>query len=189
MDENGSTYGPFSRIHSLISSEKNRRIVNAGNKAEMTTFIQESKVNSQMTIKINVPQLKCLIGDQKFLNDIYNCFLNDLIMWLPSKLPPIESSLFIYDPALGGFVAPNLANLVETNLRLLEYLAAANPSINMPGIFGLGDGDLPNDGDGDDDGEGRMFHMCKSAILKSPSASSEVNAADYLSSINSVSTG
>ena len=82
-DENG--YGPFSRIHSLISSEKNRRIVNAGNKSEMNTFIQQSRVNSQTVVKIQLPQLKLLIADQKFLNDIYNCILNDLIMWVPSQ--------------------------------------------------------------------------------------------------------
>jgi hypothetical protein len=131
-----------------------------------------------MTIRVHIPQIKCLINDQRFLNDIYNCFLNDLIMWLPSKLPPIESSLLVYDAQAGGYVAPNLATLIETgNLEFFEFLAAINPSINMAGIlgFGVGDGTAEgdfSDGDGEnaDDGEGRVFHMCKSAILKSPSA-------------------
>ena len=75
-------------------------------------------------------------------------------------------------------MAPNLATLIETgNLEFFEFLAAINPSINMAGIlgFGVGDGNAEgdfSDGDGEnaDDGEGRVFHMCKSAILKSPSA-------------------
>ena len=94
--EDDETCGPFSRIHSLISSEKNRRIVNAGNKQEMQAFIQQSKQNSQSVIQLNLPNLKLLVADQKFLNDIYNCFLNDLIMWLPSPVPPIESALNLF---------------------------------------------------------------------------------------------
>ena len=82
-DDDEIGYGPFSRIHSLISSEKNRRIVNAGNKNEMNTFIQQSKINSQTVIKIQLPQLKFLIADQNFLNDIYNCFQNDFTGWVP----------------------------------------------------------------------------------------------------------
>lgn len=188
-ENSGPTYGPFSRIHSLISSEKNRRIVNAGNKTEMNTFVQESKAKARMTIRIHIPQIKCLISDQRFLNDIYNCFLNDLIMWLPSKLPPIESSLLVYDQLSGKYVAPNLATLIESgNLELFEFLASINPSINMAGILGFGagmgaDDELSDDADGGDDGEGRMFHMCKSAILKSPSTSSDLNA-DYANSNN-----
>lgn len=94
--DDDDTCGPFSRIHSLISSEKNRRIVNAGNKQEMQAFIQQSKQNSQSVIQLNLPNLKLLVADQKFLNDIYNCFLNDLIMWLPSPVPPIESALNLF---------------------------------------------------------------------------------------------
>ena len=123
-DDDDAGYGPFSRIHSLISSEKNRRIVNAGNKSEMSTFIQQSRVNSQTVIKIQLPQLKLLIADQKFLNDIYNCFLNDLIMWVPSQLPPIESSLNLYDPsaaAAGFMVPPSLNYLIDSNFDT-EYL-------------------------------------------------------------------
>lgn len=54
-EDNDASYGPFSKIHTLISSEKNRRIVNAGNKTEMNTFIAESKANSQMVIKLFCP--------------------------------------------------------------------------------------------------------------------------------------
>ncbi|CAF0911247.1 unnamed protein product [Brachionus calyciflorus] len=75
----------------MISSEKNRRIVNAGSKSEMNSFMQNSKINSQMTIKLLVPDLKFLIADQHFINDLYNCFLNDLLMYVPMQLPPIES--------------------------------------------------------------------------------------------------
>ncbi len=92
-DEDENDYSPFSRIHSLISSEKNRRIVNAGNKTEMQSFIQQSRSRSQTTIKFTLPQLKFLIADQKFLNDIYNCILNDLIMWVPSPVAPIETAM------------------------------------------------------------------------------------------------
>lgn len=175
-------YGPFSRIHTLISSEKNRRIVNAGNKSEMNAFVAESKANSQMVIRLHVPQIKCLLSDQRFLNDIYNCFLNDLIMWLPTRLPPIESSLLVWDAEAGSYVAPNLATLIESgNLEFFEFLAAINPSVNMAGILGFGSPLDPNNDNDDDednlsDGEGRMFHMCKSAILKSPSAASDLSA-------------
>ena len=131
-DEEDVGYGPFSRIHSLISSEKNRRIVNAGNKSEMNTFIHQSRLNSQTVIKIQLPQLRLLIADQKFLNDIYNCFLNDLIMWVPSKLPPIESSLILYDPsaaAAGFMVPPSLNYLIGSNFDA-EYLINMNQNKN-----------------------------------------------------------
>jgi hypothetical protein len=70
--------------------------VNAGNKQEMQAFIQQSKKNSQTVVQLSLPNLKLLVADQKFLNDIYNCFLNDLIMWLPSPVPPIESALNLF---------------------------------------------------------------------------------------------
>lgn len=179
-ESGGRTYGPFSRIHTLISSEKNRRIVNAGNKSEMNAFVNESRANSQMTIRVHIPQIKCLLSDQRFLNDLYNCFLNDLIMWVPTKLPPIESSLLVWDALSAGYVVPNLATLIESgNLEFFEFLASINPSVNMACILGFGSGlglDATDDNEDENlsDGEGRMFHMCKSAILKSPSSASDL---------------
>ena len=169
-DDDEIGYGPFSRIHSLISSEKNRRIVNAGNKNEMNTFIQQSKINSQTVIKIQLPQLKFLIADQKFLNDIYNCFLNDLIMWVPSQLPPIESSLNLYDPsaaAAGFMVPPSLNYLIESNFDT-DFLLNLNQNKSERG----------GEGAQEKDTDGKQFHMCKSAILKSPHSNSESENSD-----------
>ena len=111
-DENESKYGPFSRPHSMISSEKNRRIVNAGSKSEMNSFMQNSKINSQMTIKLLVPDLKFLIADQHFINDLYNCFLNDLLMYVPMQLPPIESGLYVFNSEEKNFTSPSLTCLI-----------------------------------------------------------------------------
>lgn len=155
-DDDDESYGPFSRIHTLISSEKNRRIVNAGNKSEMSTFMSESRSNSQITIKLNLPEIKFLIADQKFLNDVYNCFLNDLIMWVPIQLPPIESSLHIYDPVTNTFIAPSLGYLIDSNLDTEFFFA--NAHINLQNDFGNGNEQEENDD--------KQFHMCKSAILK-----------------------
>lgn len=117
--------------------------MNAANKQEMHTFIQQSLRESQMIVKINLPVLKCLISDQKFLNDIYNCFLNDLIMWEPSRLPPIES-----------LAAINGASLFSTNPASLSP-----PSHIMTESNILQEADLNTD---------KKFYMCRSAIYKSP---------------------
>lgn len=183
FEQTSTSYGPFSRIHSLISSEKNRRIVNAGNRNEMNEFTSESKKNSETIIRLQIPQIKCLLVDQKFLNDLYNCLLNDLIMWVPTRIPPIESTLHVYDAQTGLFIAPNLAHIIESNLELDFFLN--NPNINMASIYSDLNSDEAGHGGGDDfaaaaddDDElcyyddtsvnGKQFHMCKSAILKSP---------------------
>jgi len=163
--------GPFSRIHSLISSEKNRRIVNAGNKQEMQEFVQQSKQNSQIVINLALPCLKLLIADQKFLNDIYNCFLNDLIMWLPSPVPPIASALnLFYDvqniPEL--FSNNNSANstvtspIQQSNLNYLidynfdtDFIATRMNLLNSSWA----------EEEEVEEGE-KAFHMCRSAIVK-----------------------
>jgi hypothetical protein len=154
------SYGPFSKIHSLISSEKNRRIVNAANKQEMNEFMQETIQNSQLIVKISLPQLKCLINDQKFLNDIYNCFLNDLIMWEPCKLPPIESLAQINGSRLFSFT-DSVYPLLNHNLMT----SSTHPS-SLPPLFGH----LNNENDD------KKFFMCKSAILKSPTSKTDTEA-------------
>ena len=154
-DEDEETHGPFSRIHSLISSEKNRRIVNAGNRSEMLTFISQSKQNSQTTLTLKLPVLKVLIADQKFLNDLYNCFLNDLLMWMPSPVPPLESAFVL------GEATNKISYLIDYNLDH-ELIRTR---VNLSGS------------EENKDSDGRQFHMCRSAILKAPS-DSETNASD-----------
>nr|AWV66721.1 autophagy-related protein 2 [Brachionus calyciflorus] len=172
-DENESKYGPFSRTHSMISSEKNRRIVNAGSKSEMNSFMQNSKANSEMTIKLLVPDLKFLIADQHFLNDLYNCFLNDLLMYVPMQLPPIESGLYVFNSEEKNFTSPSLTCLIEANLDTEYFLA--NSHINLHAPF---DTDLEDD---------KNFHMCKSAILKCESSSDQEE--ECCESDNDVSSG
>ena len=150
-EEDEDSCGPFSRIHSLISSEKNRRIVNAGNKQEMQSFMQQSKQNSHTVIRLSLPVLKFLIADQKFLNDIYNCFLNDLIMWMPSPVPPIESALNLF------FDTNGMNYLIDYNFDT-EFIATR---MNLA-AGGLAGGSEEEPFEGDD----KQFHMCRSAILK-----------------------
>ena len=151
-EDDEDSCGPFSRIHSLISSEKNRRIVNAGNKQEMQSFMQQSKQNSHTVIRMSLPVLKFLIADQKFLNDIYNCFLNDLIMWVPSPVPPIESALNLF------FDSNDMNYLIDYNFDT-EFIAT-RMNLAASGLAGGGGEEEPFDG------EDKQFHMCRSAILK-----------------------
>ena len=144
-------YGPFSSTYTVISSEKNRRIVNAGTKAEMNAFMNQSRLNSQITINVNIGELKFLLSDQYFLNDIYNCFINDLLMFVPSKLPPLESGLYDFDPVNKCFTAPTLSQLIHTDSDFF-----ITSSINLHANF---DTDIEMD-------DHQYFHMCKSAIFK-----------------------
>nr|AWV66695.1 autophagy-related protein 2 [Brachionus koreanus] len=157
-------YGPFSSTYTVISSEKNRRIVNAGTKSEMNAFMHHSQQNSHITINMHIPDLKFLISDQYFLNDIYNCFLNDLLMYVPSVLPPLESSMYEFDAVNQCFIAPSLAKLIEADMDSHFFMSNA---INLQANF-----------DSDIDMDERNFHMCKSAILKSNSDNDEKEECD-----------
>ncbi|RNA41301.1 autophagy-related protein -like, partial [Brachionus plicatilis] len=122
--------GPFSSTYTVISSEKNRRIVNAGTKAEMDAFANHSMQNSHVTISLDIARVKLLVTDQYFLNDIYNCVLNDLLMFVPSVLAPIESSMYQFDSANKCFVAPSLSQLIEADMDTDFF---ASNSINLHG--------------------------------------------------------
>jgi hypothetical protein len=75
--------GPFSNVNSRVSSEKNHRIINAAAKHEMNKYISETKHNSEIIIDLHIPEIKLLISDFEFLNDLYNCLVNDMLMWEP----------------------------------------------------------------------------------------------------------
>jgi hypothetical protein len=175
-EEDENEFSPFSRIHSLISSEKNRRIVNAGNKSEMQSFINQSKARSETTITLVVPQLKFLIADQKFLNDIYNCILNDLIMWVPSPVPPIESVMTslindAYMSSGGSSYIPGLNYLVDYNNYENDFIATRVCEEDEEEVEGNSNKHSQ-----------QQFHMCRSAILKPSLSKSESENSDYCES-------
>lgn len=153
----------------------------------MQAFIQQSKKNSQTVIQLSLPCLKLLVADQKFLNDIYNCFLNDLIMWLPSPVPPIESALNLFYDAQNNptifassgpsgstvtspiQVAPNLNYLIDYNFDM-DFIATRMNLANNN--FISSDDELL--GDRDD----KQFHMCRSAIIPNKGDQSNSNSSD-----------
>lgn len=161
---------------------------------EMQAFMKQTKQNSQTVIQLSIPNLKLLVADQKFLNDIYNCFLNDLIMWLPSPVPPIESALNLFydaqnNPTIfttgpnGSSVtspiqaAPNLNYLIDYNFDT-DFIATRMNLANNPLMSGSEEEDVV-------DMEEKKFHMCRSAILK-PSKSESSEESDYCESDSDV---
>nr|AWV66646.1 autophagy-related protein 2 [Brachionus rotundiformis] len=139
-DDDDGQYGPFSSTYTVISSEKNRRIVNAGTRAEMTAFAHHSALSSQVAIHVHIPNVKLLIWDQYFLNDVYNCLLNDLLMYVPSKLAPLESAMYEFDAANECFVAPSLAQLIAADMDSDFF---ASNSINLHAAAFEPDSDEP----------------------------------------------
>lgn len=91
-------------------------------------------------------------------------------MWVPSQLPPIESSLNLYDPsaaAAGFMVPPSLNYLIDSNFDA-DFLLNLNQNKS-----GKSDENIL-----EKDNDGKQFHMCKSAILKSPNSNSESENSD-----------
>ena len=166
-DDDDGNYGPFSRIHSLISSEKNRRIVNAGNKAEMAQFERDSTQHAAVRVRLRLPALKCLIADQRFLNDIYNCVLNDLLMWQPCVAPPIQSpstsSSMVGQSHLSAAAAAAGAAVVVNCWPLQQqqqHQQRDDSDVLMPSS-----GSAESVAGSTDE---KMFHMCRSSTAAAP---------------------
>lgn len=84
---NLNTSGPFSSVFSKISGKQNHQIKNPADRDEMNDFMLNAQDLSELVINLNIPNLKFLISDCEFLNDIYNRLVNDILMWEPTPLP------------------------------------------------------------------------------------------------------
>ena len=93
-----NNFSPFSSANSHISGKDNHRIINPANKYEMNRFIKHTKLNSEILINLKLPKINLLICNFDFLNDLYNCFLNDLLMWEPLAPKVLSNLIHINTP-------------------------------------------------------------------------------------------
>lgn len=98
LNSNSGSYSPFSSANSHISGKDNHRIINPANKYEMNKFIAHTKINSEVLINLKIPKINILLCDYDFLNDLYNCFLNDLLMWEPLAPKVLNNLIHINTP-------------------------------------------------------------------------------------------
>jgi hypothetical protein len=105
----------------------------------MNKYINDTKHNSETIIDLYVPVIRLLISDSVFLNDLYNCLINDILMWEPVMPRIVKADQFQQQQHKFNYFRRNSANENE-NFQLCKSSMARNL---------IDDDDVENDGDDD----------------------------------------
>ncbi|CAD5113882.1 DgyrCDS3044 [Dimorphilus gyrociliatus] len=82
---------PFSTKRSLFENEE---MIIPGNKKELSAFEYVAKSNTQMSIELDLSQVAIFFPSKDLFEEIYNRFINDLLMWQTTPIEIIDKQAF-----------------------------------------------------------------------------------------------
>ncbi|XP_071962999.1 autophagy-related protein 2 homolog A-like isoform X2 [Antedon mediterranea] len=97
---------PSSPFSSRNVMYENDQMVIPGDDDEMREFIETSNQDSQLLIEINLPVINLLIPTNEFLNNVYNRFCTDLLLWQPTAPTPTETCKDVFQSAMWDLGSP-----------------------------------------------------------------------------------
>lgn len=96
--------GPFSKTtRAFCSQERDEKIIQAGTREEMLTFLDSCIGSSSLSLLFDIPTLKIHVPKKPMLEVLYNRLVNDLALWQPAAPQMIATEEEVKLTALDTF--------------------------------------------------------------------------------------